>query len=206
MLKLWGRLNSSNVQKVVWACDELGLPVERTDAGMAFGVVNTPEYRAMNPNGLVPVIDDDGFVLWESNAILRYLATKAPSVGLMPADPKAAARADQWSDWVCGTFYPAFAPAFMGLIRTAPEKRDGAAIDASLAKSETLLGQIEGRFAEAPFVAGPAFSYGDIVVGVFVNRWVKMGLSTEKLPATRAWYERIAARPGAARVVAVPVT
>mgnify|MGYP001810948019 FL=1 len=132
MLKIWGRLNSSNVQKVVWIADELGLPFERVDAGMAFGVNTTPAYKAMNPMGLVPVIDDDGFVLWESNAILRYLATKHAGGGLMPASIEDRARADQWSDWICGAWYPAFGPAFMGLIRTAPEQRDMAAIEASI--------------------------------------------------------------------------
>ena len=123
MLKIWGRNNSVNVQKVLWCCEELAVEYERIDAGGAFGIVNTPEYRRLNPNGLVPTIDDDGFVLWESHAIVRYLAAKH-GAGFWPEDRRMRAEADQWMDWSQTTFWPAIRPLFMGLIRTAPEQRD----------------------------------------------------------------------------------
>src|SRR5262245_15362216 len=129
MLKIWGRKNSINVQKVMWAVGELGIHAERIDAGMAHGVVNDPWYATYNPNRLVPTIDDGGVVLWESNVIVRYLAAKHATGGLMPADPAKRATAEMWMDWQ-QTAFPGFGPLFLGLIRTEPEKRDMAAIRA----------------------------------------------------------------------------
>ena len=124
MLKIWGRANSINVQKVLWCCGELNLPFERIDAGMQFGVNNTPEYKAKNPNGLVPLIDDDGFVLWESQPIVRYLARKHSLGSLCPADAQACADADRWMDWNATTVWPNLRPVFWNLVRTEPAKRD----------------------------------------------------------------------------------
>ena len=121
MLKLWGRVNSINVQKVLWALEELRVPCERTDAGLQFGVVNDPFYRKMNPNGRVPTIDDDGFVLWESNAIVRYLCAKHGAGSLWPNDLRRRADSDRWMDWATSTVQPAITPVFWGLVRTPPE-------------------------------------------------------------------------------------
>ena len=118
MLKIWGRNNSVNVQKVLWCCEELGLKYERLDAGGSFGVVNTPQYRALNPNGLVPTIEDGPFVLWESNAIVRYLTAKHSSGKLWPEDHKVRAEADKWMDWQNSMFWPAFRPLFWNVVRT----------------------------------------------------------------------------------------
>ena len=118
MLKIWGRLTSVNVQKVVWCADELGLEYERVEAGGKYGVVNTPDYRAMNPNGLVPVINDGGYVLWESNAIVRYLAGRHGAGTLCPADARTRADADRWMDWQAVSLNPAIGPAFFQLVRT----------------------------------------------------------------------------------------
>ena len=115
MLKLWGRINSINVQKVLWALEELKVPYERTDAGMAFGLVNEPFYKKMNPNSRVPTIDDDGFVLWESNAIVRYLAAKHGAGSLSPNDPKQRADSDRWMDWAANHVGPVITPVFWGL-------------------------------------------------------------------------------------------
>ena len=120
MLVIWGRDNSVNVQKVLWCCEEIGVEYKRIDAGLNFGVVNTPEYRGLNPNGLVPTIDEDGFILWESNTIVRYLAAKHARGTLWPEDVRARARAEQWMDWSNSMFWPAIRPLFMGLIRTEP--------------------------------------------------------------------------------------
>src|SRR3979490_2366747 len=123
MLKLWGRVNSINVQKALWALDELKVPYERIDAGMAFGVVGEPFYKKMNPNSRVPTIDDDGFVLWESNAIVRYLAAKHGAGSLWPSDLRQRADSDRWMDWASNHVSPAMTPAFWGLIRTPPARR-----------------------------------------------------------------------------------
>ena len=123
MLRIWGRLSSVNVQKVVWCADELGLAYERIDAGGAFGLTRTPEYLAMNPNSLVPVLDDDGFVLYESNAIVRYLAARHSRGTLWPEDLAKRADADRWMDWQTNTYQPAMRDIFWQLVRTPADKR-----------------------------------------------------------------------------------
>ncbi len=138
MLVIWGRINSVNVQKVLLCCEELGIEYRRIDAGGPFGVVDTPEYRRRNPNGLVPTIDDDGFVLWESNAIVRYLAEKHRG-SLWPADPHVRAVADQWMDWTNTTYWPALRTGFLGLVRTPPAERNATAIAESLRKTAEIL-------------------------------------------------------------------
>jgi glutathione S-transferase len=154
MLVIWGRNSSVNVQKVLWCCEELALPYRRIDAGGAFGIVGTPEYRRLNPNGLVPTIDDDGFVLWESNAILRYLAAKHPAGTLWPADPAARAAGDQWMDWSATTFWPAIRPLFLGLIRTAPDKRDPKVLEDSRRATADALAILDAHLASRDYVAG----------------------------------------------------
>ncbi|MFP4906358.1 glutathione S-transferase N-terminal domain-containing protein, partial [Paraburkholderia sp. BR14261] len=131
MITIWGRANSVNVQKVLWCCDELVLPFQRIDAGGSFGHLNEPSYLAMNPNGKVPTITDGTFVLWESNAILRYLAMEyGPSSLLYPTDPKVRASIERWLDWSIGTLAPIERPVFLALVRTPPEKRDTAKLAA----------------------------------------------------------------------------
>ena len=171
MLKIWGRTSSINVQKVMWAVAELGIAHERVDAGLHYGGVNEPWYRAMNPNGRVPVIDDEGFVLWESNAIVRYLAARHGAGALCPADPKARADADRWMDWATTTMAPVMTPLFWGLIRTPAEKRDIKAIEAERVKMEEVMTLLDAHLATRPFVAGDAFTMGDIPVGCFTYRW-----------------------------------
>src|SRR5215475_14098002 len=125
MIKIWGRNTSSNVQKVMWAVGEIGLPHQRIDIAGPFGQNREPAYLAMNPNGLVPTLEEeDGFLLWESNSVVRYLAAKHPASGLEPRDPNARALASQWMDWQLSVFGPAITPVFWGLVRTPPEKRD----------------------------------------------------------------------------------
>jgi glutathione S-transferase len=206
MLTIWGRMNSINVQKVVWAAEELGRAFVRHDAGMAFGVVNTPEYRAMNPNGLVPVIEDDGFVLWESNAIVRYLAAKYGEGRVWPTDPAARALSDRWMDWQATTFYPAYAPAFMGLVRTPADKRDPAAIEASRVKTESILGVLDDHLAANAHLGGEAFGIGDLALGPTVHRWLNMPVARTPRPHLEAWHQRITARPSAACFRDLPVT
>jgi glutathione S-transferase len=206
MLKLWGRLNSINVQKVLWCLEELGLAYERVDAGGPFGIVSTPEYRRLNPNGLVPVIEEDGFVLWESNAIVRYLAAKHGAGGLWPAELRTRADADRWMDWQTTTFGPAMGPAFHGLIRTAAEKRDQAAIEAAVAKTEPMAALLDAHLADRAFVAGAAFTMGDIAAGAAAHRWLNLPIAREPRPNLERWALRLRERPAAAKVLTTPIT
>ena len=196
MLKIWGRTTSSNVMKVLWACAELGVSYERIDWGGEFGGNRDSDYLAMNPNAVVPTIDDDGFVLWESNAIVRYLAARHGKGGLAPADPKAHADADRWMDWQQTTLGPAFGPIFAGLVRTPPEKRDMTAIEAAIARTQGLLAILDARLATRPFVAGAELSIGDIPFGPTVHRWFSLPIARGPLPHLEAWYKRVLTRPG----------
>jgi glutathione S-transferase len=196
MLTVWGRVNSINVQKVLWTLAELGVPYRRIDAGMKFGVNDTPEYKAMNPTGLVPTIDDDGYVLWESNAIVRYLAAKHASGTLYPVDLQARFHAERWMDWQAIAFNAAITPAFLGLIRTPEDQRDPAAIEASRAKTEGCLAILDAQLADRPYLNGAAFTIADIPVGAGVNRWYKLPVERASRPNVELWLERLKERPG----------
>jgi glutathione S-transferase len=205
-LRIWGRANSINVQKVLWACAELGLAYERIDAGGAFGIVGTPAYKAMNPNSVVPVIEDDGFVLWESNAITRYLAAKHGAGTLWPADLRVRADADRWMDWQATEYSPAMRLAFWNLVRTPKERQDAAAIEESRVQGEARSAILDAALASRRFVAGDDFTMGDIPVGVAVHRWLGLPIRREPRPAIEAYYARLKARPAAATVLAGPIT
>ena len=206
MLTIWGRMNSINVQKVVWAAEDLGLIYTRHDAGMTFGVVNTPEYRAMNPNGLVPVIDDDGVVLWESNAIVRYLAGRYGAGSLWPQDAAERAKSDIWMDWQTTAFYAAYADAFRLLVRTPPDKRDPAVIEASRAKTEVKMAMLDEHLARRAYLGGDHFGIGDLALGPTMHRWLNMPIAREPRPHVEAWHRRIIARPSAACFRDLPIT
>jgi glutathione S-transferase len=196
MLKMWGRNTSSNVQKAMWAVGELKLPCERIDVGGAFGKTKEPFYLAMNPNSLVPTLEeDDGFTLWESNSVVRYLAGRYGGGTLEPADPKVRAKAHQWMDWQLSVLGPAITPVFWGLIRTAPEKRDQAAIDAGKTKTTEAVKIMDAQLGKTQFMAGDAFSYGDIPVGVMVRRYVELVPERPKMANLERWFAEIAKRP-----------
>jgi glutathione S-transferase len=196
MIKIWGRNTSSNVQKAMWAVGELGLEHERIDIGGKFGMNKEPKYLAMNPNGLVPTLEeDDGFLLWESNSIVRYLAGKYDKAGVLePKDAKQRALASQWMDWQLSVLGPAITPAFWGLIRTPPEKRDVAAIKASQDKTTAAAQILDAQLAKTQFVAGDAFSYGDIPVGIMVYRFRQLVPDRPALTNLERWYAAISAR------------
>jgi len=205
MLKIWGRVNSVNVKKAMWCVAELGLPHERIEAGMQYGVVHTPEYRKMNPTGLVPTIDDDGFTLWESHSIVRYLCAKHSTGTLWPTDPRARADAERWMDWAFA-FQNAMRNVFWGLIRTPPEKRDAKAIEEGRSKTIALLPILEKSLAEKPYVAGSIFTMGDIPIGCEVQRYLRVPIERPAFPAVEAWFARLRERAPFRDHVDLPLT
>jgi glutathione S-transferase len=206
MLRIWGRTNSTNVQKVLWCAAELGLDYERIDAGAQYGVTDTPEYRAMNPNALVPTIDDDGFILWESNVIVRYLAKRHSDGKLFPADTRERFIAEQWMDWQATALWPGFRDAFWGLVRTPPEKRDQAAISKSQQQTAKRLGGLETRLGKAKFVAGDGFTMGDIPVGVAIYRCLALGINRADFPNIGRWYDSLTEHGPFREHVMLPIT
>ena len=205
MLRIWGRVNSVNVKKALWAAEELSLKYERIDAGMQFGVTKTPEYLRMNPTALVPTIDDEGFVLWESHTIVRYLAAKHGMGTLCPAQLEARADAERWMDWAF-TFQNAMRAVFWGLIRTPPEKRDHQAIEEGRRKSAELLSIPEKILADRTFVAGKTFTMGDIPLGCEVQRWMRVPIERPRFANVEAWFERLRERPAFRKCVDIPLT
>ena len=192
---LWGRATSSNVMKVIWTLEELQLPYERIDVGGAYGKTKDPFYLAMNPNSLVPTLEeDDGFTLWESNSIVRYLAAKHGGA-LEPKDAHVRAKAQQWMDWQLSVIGPAITPVFWGLIRTPPEKRDANAIAAGKEKTTAAARIMDEQLGKTRFMAGDDFSYGDIPVGVMIRRYMELVPERPKLANLERWYGEIAARP-----------
>jgi len=206
MLTLWGRGNSNNVKKVLWCLAEIGLPFEHVEAGGAHGVVDTPTFRALNPNGLVPVIRDGDLVLWESNAIVRYLAAVHSDGLLYPNDPATRARGDRWMDWCSTTLAPVFRTVFWGLVRTPPEKRDDAAIAAAAAEVGRLLAMADTELSGRRHLAGDDFTMGDIPLGCFVHAWFAMPLERPPLPALERWYHALSDRPAYRSTVATALT
>jgi glutathione S-transferase len=196
VIKVWGRNTSSNVQKVMWAIGEIGLPYERIDVGGAFGKNNEAEYLAMNPNGLVPTLEEeDGFLLWESNTIVRYLAAKHKADVIEPADPRGRALASKWMDWQLSVCGPALTPVFWGLIRTPPEKRNHAAIEEGKKKSNAAMSMMDEQLGKTAYLAGDAFSYGDIPVGIMAYRYRQIVPDRPPLRNFERWYAAISARP-----------
>lgn len=207
MLTIHGRNNSSNVQKVVWALNEMKVPYERTDAGGAFGIVNTPEYLAMNPNARVPTMDEGGFILWESNAIVRYLANKHDRGGLCPSDPRQHADADRWMDWQQTTLGPTMTPIFWNLVRTPEPDRDMKLVESSKTAMEGLAKIMDNALADRAFLAGDGFTMADIPAAIQIYRWVALVEDRPSVPNLDAWYDRLCQRePFKTNVLDIPLT
>ncbi len=196
MLTVWGRVNSLNVQKVLWALAEAGVAYRRVDAGLQFGVNNTPAYLAMNPNGRVPTIDDDGLVLWESNVVVRYLAAKYAHGTLCPADIGERFLAERWMDWQQSTINPEINPLFMQLIRTPQDKRDMGVVAARAKALDAAMAILDGALAGRDFVNGRALTMGDIPIGTAVCRWYRLPVERQPRPNVEAWLARLKERPG----------
>ena len=204
-LRLWGRLSSINVRKVVLCAQVLGVPFERIDAGLSYGVVNTPDYRAKNPNGLVPLLEDGDFTLWESNAIVRYLFAREASP-LYPQDLQRRADAERWMDWQQTTLNPAGSPGFKQLIRTPEAQRDPAVIAASVAATEPLFAQLDEHLARQPFMAGDALTMADIPIACEVHRWWGLPLPRPAWPHLERWYAQWLALPASRGVLDLPLS
>ena len=203
MLEIWGRKNSYNVQKVLWCCEELEIPYQRHDAGGLFGVTDTEGYLARNPTGLVPTIVDGDFTLYESNAIVRYLAARYGPGTLWPENPAERALSDKWMDFQLGTLFPAFKDALIGLVRTAPENRDPEKIAASARATAGVIPVLEEHLEANEFVAGSSLTMGDVALGSLVYRLFELDIEKPALPALRAWHERLADRPAYQKTVVV---
>lgn len=193
MIVIYGRANSSNVRKVLWLAEELGLQVDRRDYGRGYAPTDTPEFKAMNPNAKVPVMDEDGFILWESHAILRYLAAKyGPE--WYPADLQQRAIVDQWLDWVLGEFPWPIQRLFFALVVNPGS--DDADIPDHEAASARLCRMLEDRFqATNAYIAGPQPTIADCALGMMVHRWFALDIKRPALPALEAYYDRLKARP-----------
>ena len=195
MIEIWGRRNSSNVIPVLWAVAETGEDYRRHDAGGSFGGLKTPDYRAMNPNGLVPTLVDDGFVLWESNAIIRYLAAKYCGDNLWDADPARRSQADRWMEWAKSTGIPPTMGLFFATVRTEPEARNPAAIAKRSEAVARIWQFLDGQLAERPYLAGDSLTMGDIPLGALAHRYFQMDVARPDLPHAKAWYDRLCERP-----------
>jgi glutathione S-transferase len=207
MLKIWGRSNSVNVQKVLWACEELAIPYERVDAGLQFGVVNTPEYKRLNPNAMVPTIEDDGLVLWESNAIVRYLAARHGAGTLWPNDLKLRASADRWMDWQQTVLWTrGLRDVFWTLVRTPPAERDPAALEVARGKTATHLAIVEAALAGNDYLCGKDLTMGDIPMGCAIHRWFGVPIERPASPNLEAYYRRLTERPAFRKIVYHPLT
>ncbi|MDF1586512.1 glutathione S-transferase family protein [Marinimicrococcus flavescens] len=206
MLTIWGRTNSVNVQKVMWAVGELGLAHRRIDAGGAFGGLDTPDYGAMNPNRKIPVLQDGETVVWESNACVRYLAACYGKGGLWPEDPAQRARADAWMDWMITTVLPDLGICFWGLVRTPEAQRDMAAIEAAAGRLGPLWQILDEWLSERRFVAGPELTMGDIPVGCAFYRYMNLDIERPGLPNLQLWYQNLKARDAYRQHVMIPVT
>ncbi len=206
MLTVWGRANSINVQKAMWAVAELGLEHERKDVGGAFGGLDTPDYLAKNPNSRVPTLVDGDLVVWESNVIVRYLAAQYGAGTLWPADTAVRAIADQWMEWQQTTLLPDMFVVFWGLIRTPEDQRDMAAIEKSAANLGTIWQMLERHLADRPYVSGSEFTMGDIPVGATFYRYHELDIVRPNLPNIQKWYARLRERPAFCDHVMLPLT
>ncbi|MCV0425404.1 MAG: glutathione S-transferase family protein [Roseibium sp.] len=206
MIKVLGRANSVNVQKVMWCAAELGLDVERSDIGGAFGGNDAADYLLKNPNGRVPTLVDGNYVLWESNAIVRYLCDKYGSSPWMPGTAESRGHANQWMDWYLAELHPPMTTLFWQLVRTSPSNRDVAAIESAIEKCSALWQVLDNHLSSRPYLLGDQLSMADIPVGCSAYRWHCMEFPRPDLPSLRTWWTRLTERPSYKSGVMVPIT
>ena len=206
MLKIWGRSNSNNVKKVLWCAAEAGIAYERIDVGGAYGGLDRPEFAALNPNQQIPVVQDGDLILWESNAIVRYIAARYAPGMLYADDPARRALADRWMDWASLNFVPPFTVVFLSLVRTPPAERDMAAIDAAVARAARLLMIADDQLARQPYLSGETLGMGDIPLGVLTHAWFNLTIDRPDLPNLARWYDQLLTRPAYEKAVAQPLS
>ncbi len=204
MLHLWGRLSSINVRKVVLCAQVLGLELPRSDAGMAYGVVDTPDYRERNPNGLIPLLVDGDFTLWESNTIVRYLCAKTGQ--LYPQDLRQRFNAERWMDWQQTTLNPAGSPAFKQWVRTPAEQRNAQLISQSVAATEPRFAMLDAHLAQHAFMAGGELTMADIPIACEVHRWWGLPQARPTWPHLERWYATWLAMPASRGVLDLPLS
>jgi glutathione S-transferase len=204
-LKLWGHPRSINVQKVLWALDELGLDYERTDAGGSFGKNKEPAYLALNPNGLIPTLVDNGEALWESNAILRYLASQYGKAPFQPSTAIARARADAWTDWYAGTLWLNVRPLLVQLVRTPEGQRDQAVIESANGASRAAVALLDKHLAQHAYVVGSDFTWADIPLGSALQRWYNLPIERPAHKTLDAYYARVSERPAFKKWLDLPL-
>jgi glutathione S-transferase len=206
MIKIWGRTDSSNVQKVLWCCGELDLAYERVDLGGKFGGNKERPYLELNPNGLVPTMQDDDFTLWESNSVMRYLVDKYGQGRLLPSTLEGRADANRWMDWQLTTLGPAIVPLFWSLIRTPPDKRDSNTVQSAMEKTTKAWQIVDRYLAGKGYIAGSALTLGDIPLGVWAYRWFNLPVDRPRLENVDAWYKRLCDRPAYQKHIMIPLT
>ncbi len=206
MLKIWGRTNSTNVKKALWAAEEVGVAYENIPAGGAYGIVSDPAYRTMNPNGLVPTLEDKDLVLWESNTIVRYLAAQYGQSTLYFEDAATRAKAERWMDWATSTLAAPFRDVFWNLVRQTPDKRDHAAVERGLQACSELFAIVDATLASQPYLSGAKFGVGDIPLGCIAYAWFEMPIERPHHPHLEAWYKRLKERPAYQKVVMIALT
>jgi glutathione S-transferase len=204
MLQLWGRLSSINVRKVVLCAQVLGIELPRTDAGLDYGVVDTPDYRANNPNGLVPLLRDGDFTLWESNAIVRYLCARTDR--LYPHDLQQRFNAERWMDWQQTTLNPAGSPGFKQWVRTPADQRNAQVIAQSVAATEPLFAMLDEHLSRQAFMAGDALTMADIPIACEVHRWWGLPQPRPAWPHLERWYAGWLAMPESRGVLDLPLS
>jgi glutathione S-transferase len=205
-IKVWGRVTSSNVKKVLWVAHDLKLDIERIDAGGKFGVVDTPAYRALNPNGRVPTLEEGDFVLWESNAIMRYFCESYGGEALYPAEPRRRADINRWLDWSLSILSPADTKVFLATIRTPEAKQDKAAIAKMVDQASGAYQILDDHFKEKKYAAG-VFSIADIALSIFVDRWTRNSFLTNRpdFAHNTAWLARVREKEGFRKFVEIPL-
>nr|WP_315449351.1 glutathione S-transferase [uncultured Pseudomonas sp.] len=197
MLRILGKASSINVRKVLWTCAELQIPFEREDWGSGFKPTDTPEFLALNPCAMVPVIQDGDFTLWESNSIIRYLVARYDGTHLYPTDAQGRARVDQWIDWQASELNRSWSYAFVSLVRKSPGHQDRAALANGIEQWSNTMKILDRQLEKTgAYISGEQFSLADIPIGLSVNRWFETPLNHPDFPAVSAYYERLTQRPG----------
>ncbi|MFA3779527.1 glutathione S-transferase [Yersinia sp. 1652 StPb PI] len=201
MLTVWGRNNSTNVKKVLWCLEELGISYQRIDVGGQYGKLNDPLYRSMNPNGLIPCLQDGDFILWESNTIVRYLAAQYGDSALYLPDAQLRAGAEKWMDWATSSMVEPFKAVFIGLVRTPPEQQDKVKIAQGMTQLNTLMAIADHALEKQAYLSGDKFGIGDIPLGCLAYAWFNLSIERPPLPSLQRWYHSVSQRAAFKKVI-----